>query len=136
MSVPESGMEGMSYSESTTTQFPSSRGGKAKEPHGCLRDGVVACLMGKGERPTLPSPPRSATPLSHFQYELRECFPFVYNPLNFFVLDRLPFLRWLLRYNVRWLISDIVAGLTVGLMVVPQALAYAKIANLHLKVSQ
>ena len=31
--------------------------------------------------------------------------------------------------------SDFVAGLTVGLMVVPQALAYASIANLPHEVS-
>ena len=30
--------------------------------------------------------------------------------------------------------SDIIAGLTVGLMVVPQALAYANIAQLPLEV--
>ena len=96
---------------------------------------VAECLTGDGRRPSLPEPKRRDVPLSHNQYELQECFPCVYKPLHYFLLDRLPFLRWLLRYNVRWLIADVVAGLTVGLMVVPQALAYAKIANLRLKVS-
>lgn len=97
--------------------------------------GVVSCLKGEGRRPSLPEPKRPDIPLSHNQYELQECFPCAYRPLHYFVLDRLPFLRWLLQYNVRWLVSDVVAGLTVGLMVVPQALAYARIANLRLKVS-
>jgi sodium-independent sulfate anion transporter 11 len=94
---------------------------------------VAECLTGDGRRPSLPEPKRRDVPLSHNQYELQECFPCVYKPLHYFLLDRLPFLRWLLRYNVRWLVADVVAGLTVGLMVVPQALAYAKIANLRLK---
>ncbi|KAJ9084781.1 Sulfate permease 2 [Entomophthora muscae] len=42
----------------------------------------------------------------------------------------LPSLEWLPKYNRRWLVGDLIAGLTVGLMVVPQSLAYAKLANL------
>ena len=95
---------------------------------------VLECLKGEGRRPSLPEPRRPAQPFSHHQYELQECLPCVFKPLHYFVLDRLPFLRWGLQYNVRWLLADVVAGLTVGLMVVPQALAYAKIANLQLKV--
>lgn len=128
-----SGVEDMSFRDAKSVQEPPSSSRKAGRGSGC--EGVVSCLMGTDKRPTLPVPKRPAVPLSHNQYELRECFPFVYNPLHFFILDRLPFLRWLLRYNIRWFVSDIVAGLTVGLMVVPQGLAYAKIANLHLRVS-
>lgn len=105
----------------------------SKTDEGCCHS-FVECLKGEGQRPTLPEPKRAEVPLSHNQYELQECFPCVHNPLHYFLLDRLPFLRWFLQYNVRWLIADVVAGLTVGLMVVPQALAYAKIANLRLKV--
>lgn len=43
---------------------------------------------------------------------------------------RLPILSWLPRYNFHALQFDIIAGLTVGLMVVPQGLAYALIAGL------
>eukprot|EP00729_Bicosta_minor_P018864 gene18864-25723_t len=65
------------------------------------------------------------------------------------ILSRIPILKWLPNYNrsmLQWCIlpediqqccpmlpaapraasSDVVAGLTVGLMVVPQSLAYAK----------
>ncbi|NXS52990.1 S2611 protein, partial [Brachypteracias leptosomus] len=46
---------------------------------------------------------------------------------------RLPVLRWLPRYSLAWLQLDLVAGLTVGLTVVPQALAYAEVAGLPLQ---
>ncbi len=44
-------------------------------------------------------------------------------------------MKWMKRYNLRWLLADFIAGLTVGLMVVPQALAYAVIAKLPPRVS-
>ncbi|KAL5282853.1 SLC26A11.2 family protein [Megaselia abdita] len=43
---------------------------------------------------------------------------------------RLPILTWLPKYNSQDAIGDLVAGITVGLTVIPQALAYAGIANL------
>ncbi|XP_048346419.1 sodium-independent sulfate anion transporter isoform X1 [Sphaerodactylus townsendi] len=46
---------------------------------------------------------------------------------------RLPVLRWLPRYSLQWLQFDIIAGLTVGLTVVPQALAYAEVAGLPMQ---
>ncbi|KAL3482861.1 sulfate transporter family-domain-containing protein [Aspergillus germanicus] len=41
-----------------------------------------------------------------------------------------PFLAWITRYNVQWLIGDLVAGITVGAVVVPQGMAYAQLAQL------
>ncbi|KAF2459756.1 sulfate transporter family-domain-containing protein [Lineolata rhizophorae] len=41
-----------------------------------------------------------------------------------------PFAQWLPRYNTRWLAGDLVAGITVGAVVVPQSMAYAKLAEL------
>ncbi|KAJ9495807.1 hypothetical protein H2202_008601 [Exophiala xenobiotica] len=41
-----------------------------------------------------------------------------------------PFTRWIGRYNVQWLLGDLVAGITVGAVVVPQSMAYAKLAEL------
>lgn len=97
------------------------------------------------------------------KFELKECFPCLFNPLGYFIEDRLPFIRWLglleccswlpnfiswlakkaprmpafdcqQVYNPKTAVSDAVAGLTVGLMVVPQAMAYAKIAELPIEV--
>ncbi|PQK17310.1 hypothetical protein BB8028_0007g05050 [Beauveria bassiana] len=41
-----------------------------------------------------------------------------------------PCICWLQRYNPRWLLGDAVAGFTIGLVVVPQAMAYAVLAGL------
>jgi solute carrier family 26 (sodium-independent sulfate anion transporter), member 11 len=41
-----------------------------------------------------------------------------------------PFLHWITKYNLQWLIGDLIAGITVGAVVVPQSMAYAKLANL------
>ncbi|KAL8796696.1 MAG: hypothetical protein Q9195_001086 [Heterodermia aff. obscurata] len=41
-----------------------------------------------------------------------------------------PFTHWVTRYNVQWLYGDLVAGITVGAVVVPQSMAYAKLALL------
>ncbi|UZJ52848.1 hypothetical protein CBS101457_002168 [Exobasidium rhododendri] len=41
-----------------------------------------------------------------------------------------PFTKWILSYNLQWAIGDLIAGFTVGLVVVPQSLSYATIALL------
>lgn len=41
-----------------------------------------------------------------------------------------PIIGWLPKYNYRWLLNDVIAGLTLGLMLIPQSLAYAKIATI------
>ncbi|KAI8893259.1 sulfate transporter family-domain-containing protein [Globomyces pollinis-pini] len=50
-----------------------------------------------------------------------------------FIKDRFPFIQWLPKYNRTWLFGDLIAGLTVGMLVIPQALAYAKLAGLPLE---
>ncbi|KAF2221747.1 sulfate transporter family-domain-containing protein [Elsinoe ampelina] len=42
----------------------------------------------------------------------------------------LPFLHWIGFYNLQWLAGDLVAGITVGAVVVPQSMAYAGLAQL------
>ncbi|QGI85321.1 hypothetical protein CEK25_012050 [Fusarium fujikuroi] len=41
-----------------------------------------------------------------------------------------PFLSWVGKYNLIWFIGDLVAGITVGAVVVPQSMAYAQLAQL------
>ena len=94
---------------------------------------VNTSLLRSEEKATLKNNNRSWLP--ERTYELEENFPCCYKPLEYFILDRFPFLKWLRKYRPRTLVSDIIAGLTVGLMVVPQALAYASIAGLPLEVS-
>ncbi len=47
-----------------------------------------------------------------------------------YVLDKFPIIGWLPRYNYRWLVNDVIAGLTIGLMLIPQGLSYAKLATI------
>ncbi|KAL9945734.1 hypothetical protein D7B24_007038 [Verticillium nonalfalfae] len=47
-----------------------------------------------------------------------------------YALTLFPCVGWVPRYNLRWFLGDVVAGMTVGLVVVPQALAYALLAKL------
>ncbi|KAG0787281.1 hypothetical protein G6F16_002847 [Rhizopus arrhizus] len=41
-----------------------------------------------------------------------------------------PIVHWLPKYNWIWFFGDLTAAITVGTLVIPQSLAYAKIANL------
>ncbi|KAG0658148.1 hypothetical protein C6P46_006024 [Rhodotorula mucilaginosa] len=47
-----------------------------------------------------------------------------------YVARLFPFTKWILNYNLTWLTGDLIAGFTVGLVVVPQSMSYAKIATL------
>ncbi|XP_059145792.1 sodium-independent sulfate anion transporter-like [Physella acuta] len=55
---------------------------------------------------------------------LKSCFSFET------VKSRLPIIKWLPKYNLFSLQCDVIAGMTVGLTVIPQSLAYAGIAGL------
>lgn len=46
------------------------------------------------------------------------------------LLRRLPILEWLPKYTLRSGLADVIAGVTVGLTVIPQAIAYAGVAGL------
>ncbi|KAI0406809.1 sulfate permease [Xylaria palmicola] len=50
-----------------------------------------------------------------------------------YLLDKLPIIQWLPRYSTSWLVSDFVAGLTIGVMLIPQGLSYAKIATIPIE---
>lgn len=47
-----------------------------------------------------------------------------------YLVDKVPILGWLPRYNPRWIINDVIAGLTLGLMLIPQGLSYATLATI------
>ncbi|KAF2129222.1 sulfate permease [Dothidotthia symphoricarpi CBS 119687] len=47
-----------------------------------------------------------------------------------YVRELFPSVQWMRRYNLHWLLGDAIAGITVGLVVVPQAMAYALLAHL------
>ncbi|KAF8437770.1 sulfate transporter family-domain-containing protein [Terfezia claveryi] len=47
-----------------------------------------------------------------------------------FLLGLFPFINWMGRYNRIWFVGDVIAGVTVGTVVVPQSMAYAGLALL------
>ncbi|KYN30257.1 Sodium-independent sulfate anion transporter [Trachymyrmex cornetzi] len=49
------------------------------------------------------------------------------------LFKRIPILTWLPNYRKEYVVSDLVAGITVGLTVIPQAIAYANVAGLPLQ---
>ncbi|XP_076302565.1 sodium-independent sulfate anion transporter-like [Lasioglossum baleicum] len=46
---------------------------------------------------------------------------------------RVPIASWIQKYRKDYIVSDLVAGITVGLTVIPQAIAYANVAGLPLQ---
>ncbi|KAM7207774.1 Sulfate transporter family domain containing protein [Naviculisporaceae sp. PSN 640] len=59
----------------------------------------------------------------------RELVPTSAGIKNYFT-ELFPFVKWIFHYNFTWLLGDVIAGVTVGFVVVPQGMAYAKLANL------
>lgn len=47
-----------------------------------------------------------------------------------FIKKYIPFFNWISKYNKEMLTGDVVAGLTVGIMLIPQGMAYALLAGL------
>lgn len=44
--------------------------------------------------------------------------------------DKVPIVGWLPAYDWRWILNDVIAGLTLGIMLIPQSIAYAQIATM------
>ncbi|KAJ4420495.1 hypothetical protein N0V85_000570 [Neurospora sp. IMI 360204] len=51
--------------------------------------------------------------------------------LGDYVLSLFPFTSWIGHYNLQWFAGDLVAGITIGAIVIPQGMAYAQLANLE-----
>ncbi|KAI8337932.1 sulfate transporter family-domain-containing protein [Chlamydoabsidia padenii] len=51
--------------------------------------------------------------------------------IRVYVSSFFPIFQWIHRYNLSWLLQDMIAGITVGIVLVPQCLSYAKIAGLE-----
>ena len=47
-----------------------------------------------------------------------------------YVLDRMPIVRWLPKYSPQWVVNDAVAGTTMGMMLIPQAIIFAALAGI------
>ncbi|KAK1780584.1 sulfate transporter family-domain-containing protein [Copromyces sp. CBS 386.78] len=51
--------------------------------------------------------------------------------LGDYAISLFPFTSWIGHYNLQWLAGDLVAGITIGAIVIPQGMAYAQLANLE-----
>lgn len=58
---------------------------------------------------------------------IQERKPFSFSAIFY---ERIPLLRWLPKYQKSDIIADFIAGLTVGMTLIPQAIAYASLAGL------
>ncbi len=53
------------------------------------------------------------------------------NCFSGFAMDRIPFFNWIINYDIKEaLVKDLIGGLTVGVIQVPQAMAYTQMAGL------
>lgn len=50
-----------------------------------------------------------------------------------YVVEKLPVAQWLPHYHLPWLMNDVIAGITLGVMFIPQGLAYARIATIPIE---
>lgn len=82
----------------------------------------------------IPDPPNSDTNVSYtfgrkwlHQRIKRTCRKKV-------LYKKVPIVMWLQMYRKDYIASDLLAGITVGLTVIPQAIAYANVAGLPLQV--
>ncbi|XP_011313714.1 sodium-independent sulfate anion transporter isoform X2 [Fopius arisanus] len=57
-------------------------------------------------------------------HRMRRCFK------KKLLYRRIPIIDWLPKYRSDYIVSDLVAGITVGLTVIPQAIAYANVAGI------
>lgn len=65
-----------------------------------------------------------------YKNELKKFIKNMPKYMKSYISNKLPIIYWIYRYNLTWLISDIISGVTVGIVAVPQGMGYAKIANL------
>lgn len=60
---------------------------------------------------------------------LKDIVPTSHDVANYFA-RLFPFLNWIRRYNMQWAVGDLIAGITIGAIIVPQGMSYAKLAEL------
>lgn len=48
-------------------------------------------------------------------------------PSRSWLKDAFPVLKWLPKYNRQWLYGDVIAAITVAIVVIPQSMAYGKL---------
>ncbi|KAI8875911.1 sulfate permease [Backusella circina FSU 941] len=70
------------------------------------------------------------TPLPTYSDQAKACVQNIPKAAKSYVKGLFPIVRWLPNYNTVWLTGDLIAAVTAGSLIIPQGIAYAKIANL------
>ncbi|CAD6960104.1 unnamed protein product [Tilletia controversa] len=83
---------------------------------------VAKAVVGHNDNEAL----RSGVPIVSTGDWIREAFSSPRPRLS----EYFPLINWLPSYNVQWGIGDLIAGITVALVLVPQSMSYAQLANL------
>lgn len=50
--------------------------------------------------------------------------------LKGYLLEKVPVIQWLPQYSPSWIVNDLISGITIGVLLVPQSLSYATVANI------
>lgn len=50
-----------------------------------------------------------------------------------YMVEKVPFVKWLPNYDPKWIASDAIAGSTLGLMLIPQSITYAMLAGIPIQ---
>lgn len=64
----------------------------------------------------------------YYNHDLRDYFTL--RSVRDYILSIFPVVHWLPHYNYIWFIQDLIAGITIGCVLVPQSMSYAQIATL------
>jgi hypothetical protein len=65
-----------------------------------------------------------------YRQQTQEFFQNLPHYITDYIISLFPIATWIHRYNLQWLVRDLIAGATVGVVIVPQSMGYAKIAQL------
>lgn len=65
-----------------------------------------------------------------YKQQTQEFFHNLPHYITDYIIGLFPIATWIHRYNLQWLVRDLIAGATVGVVIVPQSMGYAKIAEL------
>ncbi|KAF9483785.1 sulfate permease [Pholiota conissans] len=74
--------------------------------------------------------PETTVPVASSVDFVAQIFKDPVDKIRNYLISLFPILTWIRNYNLGWLTGDVIAGLTVGMVVVPQGMSYALIATL------
>jgi sodium-independent sulfate anion transporter 11 len=89
----------------------------------------VAIIMGEDARKDIELANLSSSEKISFEDLLREKELQVSQKVLDFIKRRINIINWLPKYSKTQAIGDFIAGVTIGLTMIPQSLAYANLAN-------